>query len=89
MGGAGQFIEISHGDGKVSSYMHLGSTEVDDGKTVYAGQRIGTVGATGNARGAHLHLEIEDSSDKNFDPIAYFRSGTNLYFPVPSPVTPE
>jgi murein DD-endopeptidase MepM/ murein hydrolase activator NlpD len=43
------------------AYMHLAEpTPFEKGDIVYTGQRIGAVGATGNARtvGCHLHFEI-------------------------------
>lgn len=51
----GQTIMIDHGLGLMSSYAHLSRMEVDAGQRVVAGQRIGNVGATGLATGAHLH----------------------------------
>ena len=40
-------------------YMHLQAAPlVGKGATLAAGQAIGTVGATGNAQGCHLHFEI-------------------------------
>lgn len=62
-GTAGNFIEIDHGNGKKTRYLHLqdGSRTVKAGDQVSAGQQIGAVGSTGRSTGNHLHLErIED-----------------------------
>jgi murein DD-endopeptidase MepM/ murein hydrolase activator NlpD len=41
------------------AYMHLARrSPLRKGATVATGQRIGTVGDTGNARGCHLHFEL-------------------------------
>ncbi len=39
-------------------YAHLSKVEVTAGQTVAAGQKIGEVGASGSARGSHLHFEV-------------------------------
>ena len=41
------------------AFMHLeeGSTAVTEGEQVSVGQRLGSVGATGDATGPHLHFE--------------------------------
>ena len=39
-------------------YAHLASASVVPGDRVDAGDRIGAVGSSGNARGAHLHFEV-------------------------------
>lgn len=50
-------------------YAHLDEVfAVEPGDTVYAGEQIGTVGDTGNARGApHLHLQWSPTGDSNWE----------------------
>lgn len=49
----GEGTELDYG------YMHLTSrTPFQKGDTVASGQRIGSVGDSGNARGCHLHFEL-------------------------------
>lgn len=57
-GAYGQRIDIDHGDGWHSRYAHLHQILVEPGKTVQAGDILGTVGATGAVTGPHLHVEI-------------------------------
>lgn len=54
----GLYVILRHEDGTESLYAHLATTSVTGGKTVGAGDVIGTVGSTGNATGACLHLEL-------------------------------
>ena len=56
--GYGNVIQIDHGNGYSTVYAHLSVIEVQACKSVYAGQRIGLAGKTGNADGAHLHFEV-------------------------------
>jgi murein DD-endopeptidase MepM/ murein hydrolase activator NlpD len=56
--GYGRFIVLSHRAGMTSLYAHLAATTVRTGACVPTGARIGTVGATGNATGPHLHFEL-------------------------------
>ena len=51
----GRIVYIDHGQGVVTSYMHLSRALVAVGDTVARGQRIGLVGATGRVTGPHLH----------------------------------
>lgn len=56
--GAGNYVEITHGGGVSSRYLHLDSTSVKKGKKVKAGTKIGVEGTTGGSTGNHLHFEI-------------------------------
>jgi murein DD-endopeptidase MepM/ murein hydrolase activator NlpD len=57
-GGWGYLVEISHGRGTTTAYAHLSRIGVRVGQRVAVGQRIGRVGASGNASGPHLHFEV-------------------------------
>ena len=56
-GGYGNYVWISHGNGKETIYGHLTSLTVSSGQYVSAGQLIGYVGTTGYSTGPHLHFE--------------------------------
>ena len=64
----GNLIIIYHGRNRKSGkhtytlYAHLQGMDVAFGDSVDEGERIGTVGETGNADGAHLHFEAAESS---------------------------
>jgi len=65
--GYGNLILIRHADGWLTAYAHLDSMEVERGASVTRGQRIGTVGRTGNVRSPQLHFGIRQN-DKAVDP---------------------
>ena len=54
----GNHLRILHPDGCETRYAHLQYLYVRPGEVVQAGQTLGTVGQTGRATGAHLHLEL-------------------------------
>lgn len=56
-GGYGNYVMISHANGKMTVYGHLTSLTVSTGQTVSKGQTIGYVGSTGHSTGPHLHFE--------------------------------
>lgn len=55
----GNLVVIDH-DGVETYYAHLSSITVAAEDVVGAGRQIGTVGATGNATGPHLHFEVRE-----------------------------
>lgn len=56
-GNGGNRIEVTHGKGETSVYMHLSHFNVKLGENVSAGQEIAKSGETGNTTGPHLHFE--------------------------------
>ena len=56
--GAGYYVNINHGDGYSSIYMHMTRYIVSAGQYVEQGQVIGYVGSTGLSTGPHLHFGI-------------------------------
>ena len=57
-GGYGNFVIIDHGNGFLTLYGHLTTTQVEVGDRVTKGQTIGLMGTTGYSTGTHLHFEL-------------------------------
>ena len=57
-GSAGYYVQINHGDGYKSIYMHMTHYVVRAGQQVSQGQVIGYCGSTGGSTGPHLHFGI-------------------------------
>lgn len=69
--GYGKVVKIDHGSHRETIYAHLSRVDVQRGKRVEQGQRIGAVGATGWATGPHLHFEFRvDGTHQNPTRIA-------------------
>lgn len=58
MRGYGNAVVLDHGEEITTLYGHLDRIQVQSGDAVAKGQRIGTVGDTGNATTTHLHFEL-------------------------------
>ena len=69
-GAYGNKTVITLEDGTELWYCHQTSLSVSEGDTVTSGQVIGTVGATGNVTGPHLHLEVRPGGGDPVDPYA-------------------
>lgn len=57
-GSAGNGVWVNHAGGVQTRSYHMASVAVKVGQHVNAGQILGYVGATGDATGPHLHLEL-------------------------------
>ncbi|OGM10837.1 hypothetical protein A2Z22_03045 [Candidatus Woesebacteria bacterium RBG_16_34_12] len=64
----GNAVLINHGNDITSLYAHLSKIFVTKGQDVTTNAAIGTVGATGQASGDHLHLEIRENG-KPINPL--------------------
>ena len=77
-------VYVSHGNGLYSAYYHLSSDSVTRGKAVTGGStRLGRVGSSGCATGAHLHVEVWrgypwHSGSYRLKPWAYIDDGYYL-----------
>lgn len=57
-GDCGYYVQINHGNGYRSVYMHMTNYVVYAGQYVSQGQVIGYCGSTGKSTGSHLHFGI-------------------------------
>lgn len=71
--GFGNLVLIRHADGWVTAYAHLERAQVEKGAKVSRGQRIGSVGATGNVTSPQLHFEVRRGS-KVVDPMGFLNA---------------
>jgi murein DD-endopeptidase MepM/ murein hydrolase activator NlpD len=69
---AGNHVMIEGSEGWRSEYSHLESIDVRTGDRVKSGQRIGTIGATGQAGGPHLDYKVWHDG-KNTDPTQFLK----------------
>ncbi|MFJ6566651.1 peptidoglycan DD-metalloendopeptidase family protein [Streptomyces sp. NPDC091292] len=70
----GKHITVNHGGGLASLYAHMSAMAARAGQGIKRGARIGSVGATGNVTGPHLHLEAR-LNGKAVDPMLYLTGG--------------
>lgn len=69
-GGYGYCVDIEHADGSITRYAHMQTILTQTGVIVNRGEQIGTVGATGNASGDHLHFEVRKAK-ATYSPLDY------------------
>lgn len=58
--GYGNCVIVEHDDGYYTLYGHMSEILCEVGDVVQTGDILGLVGATGNATGNHLHIEVHD-----------------------------
>ncbi|AIK95781.1 LysM peptidoglycan-binding domain-containing M23 family metallopeptidase [Candidatus Odyssella acanthamoebae] len=68
--GYGKVVLVRHQDGVITVYAHLDQITVKRGDVVTAGQKIGTVGKTGNVKEPQLHFKINKGKTP-VDPTKY------------------
>ena len=74
-GNGGKQVYLRDGQGRLFYYAHLDSWSVSEYDAVRAGEQVGTVGNTGNARATTPHLHFEVLLGKNrdaVDPLPYW-----------------
>lgn len=67
----GNYVKIKHDNGYYTLYAHLKDVYVKNGKRVKKGEKIGFMGDSGNAYGAHLHFEVRNPNNKVINPTYY------------------
>lgn len=70
MSGYGNVVILAHGEKFMSLYGHLDTLDVEKGQPVRQGQKLGNLGATGNASTPHVHYEVRIDG-KSVDPTPY------------------
>ena len=77
---SGYYVFIKHLSNMKSFYCHLAkkSFAVKKGQHVKAGDVIGMMGATGSAKGGHLHLGIRTVDNVHQDPLPYLKGTKSL-----------
>jgi murein DD-endopeptidase MepM/ murein hydrolase activator NlpD len=85
----GWAVCIDHGSGVETAYHHMFGAEVEVGKVVRAGQRVGLVGGTPASsdlpRGGLVHLHFDLVVKGKFvDPEPYLRTWPHLVVPRPT-----
>ena len=71
-GAYGNKTVVTLDDGTEIWYCHQTAIYVSVGERVNGGEVIGTVGATGNVTGSHLHLEVRPGGGGPVDPFQAF-----------------
>jgi len=68
--GYGNLILIKHSKNWVTAYAHLNNVVIKKGSYVKKGEKIGSVGSTGNVRSPQLHFEIRKGKEA-VDPLRF------------------
>lgn len=74
--GLGNRVEITHSNGFVTKYMHLGEIKPSKGQRVSQGDVIGKVGLSGSSFASCLHYEVWKGG-KCLDPASFFFAELN------------
>lgn len=84
--GGGNVVVIEWGGGRYrDQYAHLHQRRLGAGSRIAAGMIVGTVGATGNATGPHLHFGVFDTQARRMVDPARLQWGGGGSTPAPAP----
>jgi len=76
--GYGPTVVLSHGGGFYTLYLYLEEVGVVEGRSVTAGQVVGTVGGAGTPEGPHVEFQVrapvDGGSPQAVDPLQWLRS---------------
>ena len=70
--GQGNLVEIQHEGGYTTKYCHMASIGVKQWQRVKKGQKLGTVGSSGQTTAPHLHYEVKLGKEAWLDPVNCF-----------------
>ena len=70
----GNAVKIQHPNGYYTLYAHMKDVKVKLNQYVSTGQVIGYMSDSGNAKGAHLHLELRLPDNTRINPTPYLDS---------------
>lgn len=62
-GGYGNYVVITHERGIQTLYAHMSDIRVTQGQKISKGQRVGSMGSTGQSTGVHLHFEVRGAKN--------------------------
>lgn len=87
LGGYGNQVVISHGNGYYTRYGHMNKILVETGDTVEQAETIGLMGSTGWSTGPHVHFEIMHGGTDHcyrVDPQKYlkFENNKSVYWSI-------
>jgi len=70
---SGLYFKLEAENGDYFSYMHMDTIDVSEGDEVTVGQKLGTVGYTGNASASapHIHFEYHPGGGSAVNPFPY------------------
>ena len=82
---AGYYVKVRHENKYVSVYYHMlkDSIPVKKGTKVNKGDRLGTMGSTGQATGPHLHFGLMNDKGKWIDPLPLLEGRISLHKEFP------
>ena len=84
----GNCVKIKHAGGYETLYAHMSSVNVKNGQYISKGQKIGYMGNSGYATGAHLHFEVRKDG-KRINPNPYLNSDLPSNSTAPKLSTPS